>query len=153
MKHSWLCVYIDSLLSGLLWGHPPPPTHTEKNNRVTLKACCNRMIIIKYQYHNDFLIELVFKYSTFYPLTAKLFNLNLYLLEVVSRWRDPQLQVSENYSDLTKWRSTLFKYCWLMSHFIFNMCKRWYLLCWYKMKTWMYAAPAVKGLKQTKSVW
>ena len=27
---------------------------------------------------------------------------NFPLLEVVSRWRDPQLQVSENYSDLTK---------------------------------------------------
>ena len=39
------------------------------------------------------------------PLTAKLFNLNFHPLEVVSRWRDPQLQVIENYSDLTKWRS------------------------------------------------
>ena len=45
------------------------------------------------------------------PLTAKLFNLNFHPFEVVSRWRDPQLQVSENYSDLTKWRSTVFKYC------------------------------------------
>ena len=45
------------------------------------------------------------------PLTTKLFNLNFHLLEVVSRWRDPQLQMSENYSDLTKWRSTVFKYC------------------------------------------
>ena len=63
------------------------------------------------------------------PLTAKLFNLNFHPLEVVSRWRDPQLQVSENYSDLTKWRSTVFKYCSLMSHFIFNMFKRWYLMC------------------------
>ena len=45
------------------------------------------------------------------PLTAKLFNLNFHPLEVVSRLRDPQLQVSENYSDLTKWRSTVFKYC------------------------------------------
>ena len=34
------------------------------------------------------------------PLTAKLFNLNFH-----------PLQVSENYSDLTKWRSTVFKYC------------------------------------------
>ena len=34
-------------------------------------------------------------------LTAKLFNWNFYPLEVVSRWRGPQLQVSENYSDLT----------------------------------------------------
>ena len=58
-------------------------------------------------------------------LTAKLFNLTFHPLEVVSRWRDPQLQVSENYSDLTKWRLTVFKYCWLMSHIIFNMFKRW----------------------------
>ena len=34
------------------------------------------------------------------PLTAKSFNLNFH-----------PLQVSENYSDLTKWRSTVFKYC------------------------------------------
>ena len=49
--------------------------------------------------------------SNLNPLTAKLFNLKFHPLEVVSRWRDPQLQVSENYSDLTKWRSTVFKYC------------------------------------------
>ena len=36
------------------------------------------------------------------PLTAKLFNCNFHPLKVVYRWRDPQLQVSENYSDLTK---------------------------------------------------
>ena len=42
-------------------------------------------------------------------LTAKLFNLNFYPPEIVSRCRDPQFQVSENYSDLTKWRSTLLK--------------------------------------------
>ena len=47
----------------------------------------------------------------FNPLTAKLFNLNFHPFEVVSRWRDPQLQVCENYSDLTKWRSSLFRYC------------------------------------------
>ena len=63
------------------------------------------------------------------PLTAKLFNLNFHPLEVVSRWRDPQLQVRENYSCLTKWRSTLFKSCWLMSLFIFNIFKMWYLMC------------------------
>ena len=62
------------------------------------------------------------------PLTVNLFNLNFHPLEVVSRWRDPQLQVSENYSDLTKWRSTVFKYCWLMAHFIFNMFKMWYIM-------------------------
>ena len=63
------------------------------------------------------------------PSTAKLCNLNFHPLEVVSRWRDPQLQVSENYSAWTKWRSTLFKSCWLISHFIFNIFKMWYLMC------------------------
>ena len=37
-------------------------------------------------------------------INTKLFNWNFYSLEVVSRCRDPQLQVSENYSDLTNWR-------------------------------------------------
>ena len=63
------------------------------------------------------------------PLAAKFFNWNFHQLEVVSRWRDPQLQVSENYSDLTKWRSTNFKSCWLMSRCIFNRFKRWYVIC------------------------
>ena len=39
-----------------------------------------------------------------------------------------------------------------MSHFIFNMFKRWYLLREYKMKTRIYATPAVKGLKVWKSI-
>ena len=62
-------------------------------------------------------------------LTTKLFNLNFHPLEVVSGWRDPQLQVSGNYSDLTKWTTTLFKFCRLMSHFIFTIFKMWYLMC------------------------
>ena len=70
-----------------------------------------------------FLVEIL----QIYTLTAKLFNLNFHPLEVVSRWRDPQLQVSENYSALTRWRSTLFKSCWLMSHFK-NIFKMWYLI-------------------------
>ena len=43
------------------------------------------------------------------PSTAKLFNINIHPPEVLSRWRDPQLQVSENYSDLTKWKLHIFK--------------------------------------------
>ena len=39
----------------------------------------------------------------FEPLGPKSFNWNFHSLEVVSRWRNPQLQVSENYTDLTKW--------------------------------------------------
>ena len=81
----------------------------------------------------NFIKDIYYRDSDLYlninPLTAKLFNQNFHSLEVVSRWRDPQLQVSENYSDLTKWRSTVFKYCWLISHFIFTMFKRWHLMC------------------------
>ena len=71
------------------------------------------------------------------PLTAKLFNCNFHPREIVSRWRDPQLQVSENYSDLTKWRLTICKYnrclrhsrCWWMSCFNLNMFTMQYLMC------------------------
>ena len=65
----------------------------------------------------------------FNPLAAKLFNLNFHPLEVVPRWRDPQLQVSGNYLDLTKWRSIVFEFCWLMSRFIFNRFKSLYAMC------------------------
>ena len=68
-------------------------------------------------------------FQRFKGLTAKLFNWNFHSFEVVSRWRDPQLQASENYADLTKWRSTIFKSYWLMSRFIFNMFKSWYTMC------------------------
>ena len=61
------------------------------------------------------------KAPPFNPLTAELINLNLYPLEVVSRWRYTQLQLSENNSNLTTLRATILKYCWLMSHFIFNV--------------------------------
>ena len=53
----------------------------------------------------------------FISLAAKLFDLTFHPLEVVSRWRDPQLQVSENYLDLTKWRSAILKSCRLTSRF------------------------------------
>ena len=54
---------------------------------------------------------------------------NFHPLEVVCRWRDPQLRVSENYSDLKNWSSTILKSCWLtMSLFIFNMFKSWYVI-------------------------
>ena len=41
------------------------------------------------------------------PLAAKSFNCNFHQLKVVSRWRDPQPQVGENYSDLTNWRYSI----------------------------------------------
>ena len=80
----------------------------------------------------------------FNPLAAKLFIWNFHSLEVVSRWRDTQLQVK--YSDLTKWRTTNFKSCWLMSLFISNRFKSWYVMCYKKCKKWIWTAPAVEGL-------
>ena len=100
-----------------------------------------KVAVFLYMYTTKTLKDVLFN-----PFTAKLFNLNFHPHEVVSRWRDPQLQVSENYSDLTKWRSTIFKSCWLMANIIFNIFKMWYLMCRWKMKTRIYAAPAVKGL-------
>ena len=43
-------------------------------------------------------------------------------LEIVSRWRDPQLQVSEHYSDLTKWRSTVFSNIGDWCHILSSTC-------------------------------
>ena len=42
-------------------------------------------------------------------LTAKWFLFNFNPLEVVARWRNPQLQAGENNSDLTKFWSTILK--------------------------------------------
>ena len=42
--------------------------------------------------------------------SATLYNLNFHPLEVVSRYRDPQLQVGENYSCLFNLRPTILKY-------------------------------------------
>ena len=67
------------------------------------------------------------------PLAATLFNWNFHPLEFVSRWRDPQLQVSENYSDFTKKEVTYFQILLIDLIFIdliFNMFKRWYVM-WY----------------------
>ena len=51
--------------------------------------------------------------ALFPNLPYKLLNWNFHPLEAVSRWRDSQLQVGENYSDLAKWKSTIHKSsCW-----------------------------------------
>ena len=52
-------------------------------------------LILSYAFSKYMLLNI--KISVINPLTAKLFNLNFHSLEVVSRWRDPQLQVSEKY--------------------------------------------------------
>ena len=56
----------------------------------------------------------------FNPYRAKLIHLNLQPPEVVSRYRDPQPQVVENYSYLFNLRPNIYK-CWcLNTNFIPN---------------------------------
>ena len=52
--------------------------------------------------------------------TAKLLNLHFYPLEVVSRYRDPQLQLTENYSYLFNFSTNICKSWWWDTHFIPN---------------------------------
>ena len=83
----------------------------------------------------------------FNPLTAKLFNLNFHPPEVVSRWRDPQLQVSENYSDLQN-RGQLFSIRANWCHINALTCLKGGTECdknW--VKNPIYSAPAAKGLR------
>ena len=62
-------------------------------------TCLIYITLVKYVFH----VQLVFN-----TVTAKWLILNFHPLEVVSRWRDPQLQVGENCLDLTKWSSAIF---------------------------------------------
>ena len=67
-------------------------------NLILLSNCVNNDITLC-------LFKLIIVYGWvvyFNPLTAKLFYFYFHSLKVVSRWRDTQLQVSENYSDLTE---------------------------------------------------
>ena len=54
------------------------------------------------------------------PYPAKYIYLNFQPLEVVSRYRDPQPQVIENYSYLFNFRPNIYKSWHLNSHFIPN---------------------------------
>ena len=56
------------------------------------------------------------------PYPAKLIYLHFQLLEVASRYRDPQLQVGENYWYLFNLRPSICKSWCLNSHFISNNC-------------------------------
>ena len=55
------------------------------------------------------------------PYPAKLIYLNFQPLEVVSRYRDPQLQVVENYTYLFNLRPNMDKSWWVNTHVIRNI--------------------------------
>ena len=56
--------------------------------------------------------------SVFLPYPAKSIYLNFHPYEAVSRYRDPQLQVSENYSYLFSLSANICQSCCLDTHFI-----------------------------------
>ena len=56
----------------------------------------------------------------FNPCPAKVIYLNFHPFEVVSRYRDPQPQVAENYSHLFNLRPNIYKSRCLDTHFIPN---------------------------------
>ena len=58
--------------------------------------------------------------SVINPYPAEIIYLNFQPLEVVSRYRDPQPQVVENYSYLLNLRANIYKSSCLHSHFISN---------------------------------
>ena len=89
----------DSLLGSITDSGPTMTQHRVNVSRLLLQ--CHRLLLLCLC-------------SFFNPLTAKLFNCNFHSLEVVYRWRDPQLQVSKIYSYLTKCMLTVFKSGWLM---------------------------------------
>ena len=49
------------------------------------------LVLISFVMYNYVLSDCLFVCLALNPLTAKLFNWNFHPLEVVSRWRDPQL--------------------------------------------------------------
>ena len=70
-----------------------------------------------------FSVPLLLPYPYIYgfnPYPAKLISSNFHPLEVVSRYRDPQLQVGENYSYLFNLRPTICKSWYLNTHFFLN---------------------------------
>ena len=50
------------------------------------------------------------------PWSTKLNNLNFYPLEVVTRYREPQLQVGENYANLYNLNQNIYQSIFFIAH-------------------------------------
>ena len=72
------------------------PEHKRSNYYSSIRPLPWEMIISG-RFNPKGLICMTVCYSTFNPCPAKLIYLNFHPLEVVSRYRDPQLQVAKNY--------------------------------------------------------
>ena len=81
------------------------------------------------------------------PLTSELFNKNFHPLEVATRWRDPQLQVNENYSDLTKNRGKLFSNRADWCHIMALTCLKGGTECGNNKKKLIYSGPTLNPFK------
>ena len=120
----WFYIYCDEL-----WVMPPPPPrfpyirrpcHTPPPPplpliwRLRRLTSCTRMHQGCHPYITQWMNRCV---SHINPYSTKSDNLNFHRLEVVSRYRDPQLQVGENYSYLFKLRPNICKF-WCLNRFI-----------------------------------
>ena len=77
--------------------------------------------------YGSLLLKLDIFTMTFFvnPYPAKVIYLNFQSLEVVCRYRDPQLQVAENYSYLFNFITNICKSWCLETHFIPNIAVIW----------------------------
>ena len=98
--------HIDLFFS-VTWSCVSLPRSTDSKITVISK---NKIILYNNQFHR------------FNPYPAKLNYLNFQPLEVVPRYRDAQLQVSENYSYLFNLTPNIFKSWCLNTYFIPNNC-------------------------------
>ena len=62
----------------------------------------SQILMVKHLCHSQYL--------RFNPLITELFNYNIYRLKAVSRYRDTQLQVTENLCDLWNFGPNIFQY-------------------------------------------
>ena len=81
------------------------PLVTSQDN-LTWETCTPEGVQCHHFTYNDSFSSIVSEVS-FNPQIAKLNNLNFHPLEVVSRYRDPQLQVGDNYSYLFNLRPNI----------------------------------------------
>ena len=112
----------------------------------------NKIIFVYFRWIGIFFCYLMLEILLrVHALTAKLFDRNFHPLEIVSSWRDPQLQVHKHYSDLRKRKSTILKFCCLRSRFIFVyvwklvlnvLIENWksgYMVKWIKNSNWPFS--------------
>ena len=83
--------------------NPPPPSSVRLRHSLSYNRADNRQQAFPGDKQRKYIIVTVMKKftrSTFYPLLQQESYIHFPQLEVVSRYREPQLQVGENYAYL-----------------------------------------------------